>query len=279
MQQYFLFNGSFQPEDAPVIGPANRGLRYGDGLFETLKFINGELQLADAHFARLLRGMQVLGFRIPAHWSSEKVGEQCRALALKNGHAAGARVRINVIRGDGGLYDPVSHLPLILIQTWPLPSGAGTWNTNGLVLGICEGVRKSADVLANLKHNNYLGYVLAARQATDQKWNDALVMNTDGGICDTTIANLFAVRGQQIFTPPLSEGGVAGIMRARLLDFLRSRNLPVSEERLRPEDLEQADELFVTNSIHPIRWVQALGRRNYSCATSFRLFQDFLPTI
>lgn len=208
MQQYFLFNGSFQPEDAPVIGPANRGLRYGDGLFETLKFINGELQLADAHFARLLRGMQVLGFRIPAHWSSEKVGEQCRALALKNGHAAGARVRINVIRGDGGLYDPVSHLPLILIQTWPLPSGAGTWNTNGLVLGICEGVRKSADVLANLKHNNYLGYVLAARQATDQKWNDALVMNTDGGICDTTIANLFAVRGQQIFTPRFPRGAL-----------------------------------------------------------------------
>lgn len=279
MQQYFLFNGTFHPQGTPVIGPANRGLRYGDGLFETLKFIDGRLQLAEAHFARLHRGMQLLGFRIPAHWSPDKIGEQCRALALKNGHGSGARVRITVIRGDGGLYDPVSHLPQVLVQTWPLPAASGLWNVNGLVLGVCEAVRKSCDVLANLKHNNYLGYVLAARQATAEKWNDALVLNTGGGICDSTIANLFAVRGDQIVTPPLSEGGVAGVMRARLIDFLQSRQVPVSEERLRPQDLEHVDELFVTNSIHPIRWVQSLGSKQYSCATTYRLFHDFLPTI
>lgn len=279
MQQYYLFNDKPIPAGTPAVGPDNRGLRYGDGLFETIRLVEGRLQMADAHFHRLLLGMQVLGFRIPAHWTAQRLSEQCIRLAAKNGHASAARLRVTVIRGNGGLYDPEHHQPLLLIQSWALPDTSGRWNQNGLVLGICESVRKSCDVLCNLKHNNYLGYVLAARQAGDEKWNDALVLNTEGGICDSTIANLFMLRDGRVITPPLAEGGVAGIMRARLLTYLQERRIPAFEERITPDDLDAADEVFLTSSIHPIRWVQTVGSRKYSAEMTFRLFHDFLPTI
>jgi branched-chain amino acid aminotransferase len=279
LQQYYLFNDKLHPAGTAAVGPDNRGLRYGDGLFETIRLIDGRLQMADAHFDRLLKGMNVLGFLIPAHWSAQRLSEQCVRLAAKNGHDSGARVRITVIRGNGGLYDPEHHWPLVLIQTWALPETSGRWNQNGLVLGICEGVRKSCDVLCNLKHNNYLGYVLAARQASDEKWNDALVLNTEGGICDSTIANLFIVRDSRVITPPLAEGGVAGIMRARLLAYLQMQQVPFVEERITPGDLDAADEVFLSSSIHPLRWVQSFGSRRYSAEMTFRLFREFLPTI
>jgi branched-chain amino acid aminotransferase len=279
MEQHYLFNGKPIPAGEPAVGPDNRGLRYGDGLFETIRLYKGRLQLAEAHMQRLMRGMEVLGFRMPPDWSIRKWQEDCLSLARRNGHPEQARVRINVISGDGGLYDPADHLPRVLVQTWPLPSVSGQWNQNGLVLGFCTGVRKSCDMLANLKHNNYLGYVLAARQAAEQHWNDALVLNTEGGICDSTLANIFLVRDGRVVTPSLSEGGVAGIMRAQLIAHLNSRGLPVSEERVLPSDLLQADEVFVTNSIHPIRWVQTIGNRDYRAEFGFRLFQEFMPTI
>ena len=276
--KHFNHNGKTFKEGEPVINATARGLRYGDGLFETIKLKDGSLILADEHFARLWNGMQVLQFRVPKHFTPEKLEEETLALAVKNGHDKKARVRIMVYRGDGGLYDAANHFPNYIIETGELPEG-DTLNSNGLALGIYTDAKKSIDILSNLKHNNYLPYVLAALHAKENKWNDAILLNTEGRICDTTIANIFIIKDEVIYTPALTEGCVAGVMRNHLIRQLPALNFKLIEKQLSIEELMDADEVFVSNSIYYIRWVGGIADKMYSNNLTQKIYSTVLPSI
>lgn len=276
---YFNYNGKLYKEGTPVIGTDNRGLRYGDGLFETMKYSNGKLILADEHFARLWKGMQLLQFEIPKHFTPSILEEGVLQLLKKNNHQKNARVRITICRGDGGLYDAINHQPNYILQTWPLPLDNGTWNSNGLVLGIYEDAKKSSDRFCNIKHNNYLPYVMAALHAKQQKWNDAIILNTSGNVCDTTIANIFFIKDEVLYTPALSEGCVAGIIRNELISILKKEGYTVVEKKITTEELFAADEIFLTNSIYNMRWVQRIGDKTFSNSTIQKIYSTILPTI
>ncbi len=276
---HFIYDGKLHKEGEPVFGPANRGLRYGDGLFETIKCSNSQLLMADEHFARLWKGLQVLQFDIPKHFTPEDLSEKILSLCRKNGHEQSARVRVTVCRGDGGLYDAVNHFPHYMIETWELPASNGEWNSNGFVLGIYGEVRKSYDILANLKHNNFLPYVMAALHAKKQQWNDALILNTQGRICDSSIANVFMIKDDKIFTPPLSEACVAGVMRRSLMKALMAGGFQVNEKQISIDELLLADEVFLTNSIYDMRWVQCVGDTVYKNSLTHKIYTDILPTI
>lgn len=276
---YFNYNGKIYKEFSLVIGADNRGLRYGDGLFETIKMKDGTLFFEDEHFARLWKGLAVLQFDIPKHFTIERLQEETKALAKRNGHEAAARIRINIVRGDGGLYDAKNHKPNYIIQTWPLAPGNGELNSNGLVLGIYRDARKSCDLLSNLKHNNYLPYVMAALQAKQEKWNDAIVLNTDGRICDTTIANIFIIKNEVVSTPPLSEGCVAGVMRKVVIKHLLEENWQIIEQGISTIDILSADEIFLTNSIGNIKSVQRIEEVTYRNILTQKIFNTISSTI
>ena len=276
---YFNYNGKIHPEGTPVIGVDNRGLRYGDGLFETIKMINGKLLFEDDHFARLWKGLKALEFDVPKNLTVDFLQKEITALAQKNGHANAARIRLNIVRGDGGLYDAKNHLPNYIIQSWPLAPSNGEWNSNGLVLGIYEAAKKSCDLLSNLKHNNYLPYVLAALKAKSQKWNDAIVLNTNGRICDTTIANIFIVKDGAVFTPSLQEGCVAGVMRRVVIQQVLKSGIDLIEKEISISELLAADEVFLTNSIYNIRWVQGIGDITFKNSLTYTIFSSLQSTI
>ncbi|MGF2414526.1 MAG: aminotransferase class IV, partial [Ferruginibacter sp.] len=246
------YNGKIYKNDTLLIGADNRGLRYGDGLFETMKMKNGQLVLDDEHFARLWKGMKVLQFAVPKHFNPDKLQEEIVQLTIKNQHEAAARIRITIFRGNGGLYDAADHFPNYIIQTWPLPEGNGELNSNGLDIGIYTEVKKSCDILSNLKTNNYLPYVMAALKAKNEKWNDAVLLNHYGRICDSTIANIFIIKDAIIYTPALSEGCVAGVMRNHFIQNLNLTGFTCSEKEITIEELLNADEIFLTNSIYNI---------------------------
>ena len=259
----FILNGKMYKRGEAMVGPGNRGLRYGDGLFETLKLVNGKILLPDGHFARLWKGMQVLGFEIPKLLSPEKLTAEIITLAKKNGHEKKARIRLQVYRGDGGLYDTINHQPDYFIETWSLPNDNDLLNSNGLEVGIYEAAKKSCDVLSNLKHCNFLPYVLAALHAKKEKWNDALLLNQFHRVCDSTIANVFLIKNEKVCTPALTEGCVAGVMRENVIDQLRSNGWRVIETEVTVEDILQADEVFLTNSIYDMRWVKSIRDKTY----------------
>jgi branched-chain amino acid aminotransferase len=275
----FNFNGKVFSAGTCVVGADNRGLRYGDGLFETIKIKNGHLILDDEHFARLWNGMKVLQFDIPKHFTVDRLQQEIISLVKKNNHYNAARVRINIFRGDGGLYDAKNYSPNYIIQSWTLPEGSGEWNSNGLIAGVYKEVKKSCDILSNLKHNNYLPYVLAALNAKKEKWNDAILLNTHGRICDTTIANIFLIKEQIISTPSLSEGCVAGIIRKNLIQELSRSPFKVIEKEISMEDLLNADEVFFTNSIYNLRWIQRIENREFSNTVTRKIYDSIISTI
>ena len=276
---WFNCNGKIYKEDTPVIGANNRGLRYGDGLFETMKMKNGQLLSDNEHFARLWKGMTVLQFAIPKHFDPEKLQEEIVLLARKNQHEKAARIRITVFRGDGGLYDAVDHIPHYIIQTWKLPDGNGELNSNGLDIGICTSVKKSCDMLSNLKTNNYLPYVIAALEAKKQKWNDAVVLNSFGRICDSTIANIFFIKDEVVYTPALNEGCVGGVFRKYIIDQIPASGFTCKEKECTIEELLNADEIFLTNSIYNIRWVKSIAHKNFGNTITQKIYASLSPTI
>lgn len=275
---FFIHNGKLVKVGTPVVSAESRGLRYGDGLFETMKWKNGQLVNADEHFARLWLGMQLLQFAPPRTFTPELLEKGIQELAKKN-HLSTARVRLTVYRGNGGLYDAQSHAPQYIIETLPLPEGTGQWNSNGLVMGVYHEAVKSCDAVANIKHNNYLPYLLAALHAKAQKWNDAIVLNMHGRICDTTIANIFMVKGQTVYTPALAEGCVAGTMRKQLLTLLRQHDIPAVETAITIDELLAADEVFTTNAIYGLRWVQQVGDSRYDNVLTQKIYSLLQPTI
>ncbi len=275
----FNFNGKIFSEGISIVGADNRGLRYGDGLFETIKMKKGQLIQDDEHFARLWNGMKVLQFDIPKQFTPDKLQEEIAVLVKKNGHENAARVRLNVFRGNGGLYDAKNYFPNYIIQSWALPEGNGEWNSNGLIAGVYEEVKKSCDILSNLKHNNYLPYILAALKAKKEKWNDAILLNTYGRICDTTIANIFLIQDGVIYTPALTEGCVAGVMRKKIIQELVKFQFKLTEKEITRDDLLNADEIFFTNSIYNLRWVQCIGDKEFSNVISRKIYDAVISTI
>ena len=276
--EYFIYNSKFFKEGSAVLSADNRGFKFGDGLFETMKSINGHLYFIDEHFARLWQGLQVLQFKIPRHITPDLLQAEILALLKKNGHNKIARIRLTMFRAEGGLYDVINHTPHYLIQTWGLPDETGTWNSNGLVLGIYPDVKKSCDILSNLKNNNFLPYAMAALQAKKQKWNDAVLLNTAGRICDTTIANIFLIKDEVIFTPALQEGCVAGVMRKNMIKLLTAGNYKIIEGKLSIDDLMNADEVFLTNSVYNLRWVQSIGDKKYANIQTQKIYTAVFST-
>lgn len=273
------YNGKIYKNDVLLIGADNRGLRYGDGLFETMKMKNGQLVLDDEHFARLWKGMKILQFAVPKHFNPDKLQEEIVQLTIKNQHEAAARIRITIFRGNGGLYDAADHFPNYIIQTWPLPEGNGELNSNGLDIGIYTEVKKSCDILSNLKTNNYLPYVMAALKAKNEKWNDAVLLNHYGRVCDSAIANIFIIKDEIIYTPALSEGCVAGIMRNHFIQNLNLTGFTCSEKEITIEELLYADEVFLTNSIYNIRWVKSVNDQSFGNTFIQKIYAALGPTI
>jgi branched-chain amino acid aminotransferase len=272
---YFNYNGKVLQANENIIGPQNRGLRYGDGIFETMKLKNGKLILSDEHFVRLWKGMQMLQFDIPKLLSPEKLEEEIFQLAAKNKLTA-ARIRVTIIRSDGGIYDAKNNTPNYIIEAIQLPEDNGPLNSNGLQVCVFNDAKKSLDTFSNLKTNNYLPYFMGAMFAKKQHCNDALILNSEGNICDSTIANVFYIKDKTIFTPTLAQGCVAGVMRKFLIDKIRALGFTVHESIVTKEAILNADEVFLSNSIYNIRWVAGLETKNYTNTIAWKIVEELI---
>jgi len=275
--RYINYNGTILNESSPVIGASNRGLRYGDGLFETISYKKGHFVLIEQHLNRLWHGMEMMQFELPKLFNRAFVSEQLKKLVSKNNDNP-ARVRLMVFRSDGGLYDPENMKPNFIIQSWPLLTATNELNGNGLDLCIYEDARKTCDAFANIKHNNYLPYLMGALHAKKHHFNDAVILNQEGHICDSTIANIFIIKNNCIFTPALHQGCVSGIMRNFLLEALPSMSYEVLETSISVEMLLDADEVFLSNAIYNIRWVKSVESSLYGFAETQKIFYQLTKT-
>ncbi len=261
-EHFFIYNDACFHRDEPVINADNNALRYGDGLFETMRMHEGRIWNVDFHFERLFSGMKTLQFDIPEYFSKGFILRTVNELKFKNSILGNARIRLMIFRGDGNIFDSKNNSFNYIIETWPLTE-AIELNEKGLILDIFPDARKSCDSFSNLKSNNYLPSVMAALFATKNKLDDAIIVNAFGRVCESAIANVFILKDYKIFTPPLLEGCVSGVMRRWMLEKFSLKNYKVVEKNLVTDELLNADEFFLTNSIHPVRWVKDFRGKTY----------------
>jgi aminodeoxychorismate lyase len=272
---YINFNGHLLEESKSCISPSNRSFRYGDGFFETMKMVAGEVALQELHLARLFYSLEVLQFDVPASFSAAYIIDQVKRTATKN-KLQHCRIRLNIFRGNGGLYDAENMRPNFVVQVYALEHQNQAINSNGLVVDIFRDSIKAADKFSAIKSNNFLPYAMAALWVKSNKLNDALLLNQHATIADSTIANVFVVIDRQVKTPSLADGAVNGVMRMHLLQCLRKDGIVVQECSLTEEDLNNANEVFLTNAIRGIQWVKQIGKSNYINKTSVQLFNDYV---
>ncbi len=275
---FISLNGKITPADQPVLQASNRGYRYGDGLFETLKLDKGVILLEDLHFKRLLKGLQLLKFELPKLFSTGKLAEDILHLADKNQVRELGRVRLSVFRGNGGLYDDDRNLQY-LIECWPLAYSFSRLNENGLVIGIYPDACKQVDMVYGLKSASFLPYAMASVFARQNTLKDCLLLNTQGQIADSTIANLFIVKEDHYITPGPEQGAVDGVMRKYLVREMRAAGYSIEEGPVSLEKLAAADEVFLTNAIHGIKWVRQFRDSDYSNSRTAEIYSRIIKTI
>ena len=273
---YLLLDGKKIKTGEPLIEVDNRTFRYGDGCFETVKVVRGAIPLFHLHAQRLLYTMEQLQMECPPHLSAAKLEQQIIQLAKANHHEDNARIRLTIFRGSGGLYDPEPRYPHFLIQSWQGPELRSFIQVNGIDLCVYPHAQKSCDRFASLKTAQFLPYAMAARWAKQQHCNDAIVLNTHNRVADTTISNIFILKNGQVITPPITEGAVDGVMRRYLLQKLKADQYPVTEMPVTVEDLQEAEEIFLTNAISGIRWVIQLDKNNYGGEWAARIYLKYI---
>ncbi|WP_240901175.1 aminodeoxychorismate lyase [Thioalkalivibrio sp. XN8] len=232
----------------------DRGLNYGDGLFETLRLHRGAAPLLDRHLARLQAGCERLGLGWPGRALLEP-----EALAVAAAAPGEAVLKIVLTRGDGGRgYAPGPVAPARrIISAHPLPPGLGT----PLEVGVCRTRLGSSPALQGLKHLGRLEQVLAASETAAAGWDEGLMLDAAGRVIEGTRHHVFFLRGDRLFTPPLAGLAVAGIMRAMLLEALPALGLDGGEAELRYDALHEVDAMYLGNAVAGVRAVSRLDGR------------------
>lgn len=279
MSQYLHYNGHIIPATEWKLSPDNRSFRYGDGFFETMKVVKGNIVLKDLHFERLFSSLERLKFTKPAYFTPLYLQEAIRALLHQLNLASPARVRLTVYRGEGGPSDIKDLSPNILIQAWPLNESANTFTENGLRAGVYTDARKISDHFSSIKSNNYQCYLMAALWAKEKQLDEAILLNAYDRVADATIANVFIVNNGTVKTPALTEGCISGVMRKYILNCLRENGFPVEEGMLTTDELANASEIFITNAIIGIKWIKEMQQNQYACDMSEHLYNKFIKKV
>ncbi len=251
MSGHINWNGRILEHWPQEVEVARRLLFYGDGLFETLRVVRGELPLAERHWKRLYNGLLLLGFEVPSEWDMAFFKEQLLRVAAHSG-----RVRFAVWRAGGGHYFAEQNHPYFLATFEPMGEEVFGWLSEGLIIGVCTSVRLPVDAYSALKSLNAPRYVAAAREAQRQGWDEALLLNAFDRVCEATSSNVFWWEGDVLCTVPLAEGCVAGVMRELTLERAAALGVAYREKPAEVEVLQQADEIFLTNAVRGIRPVR-----------------------
>jgi 4-amino-4-deoxychorismate lyase len=255
-----LVNGA----KAASVSIADRGLHYGDGLFETIAIRDGAPCLWEEHLARLRLGAGRLAIPMPA---PGLLLAEC--LALAQGLAAGL-VKLILTRGSGGrgYRPPPTPLPNRLLLLYPRPTQPAGASEAGVAVRWCRTVLGENPQLAGIKHLNRLEQVLARAEwdadADAGACAEGLMCDCRGRVIAGTMTNVFVYAGDRLLTPRLDSCGVAGTVRGVVLRLAPQLGIKVAEVDLRPADLHAASGLFLTNAVIGVWPVRALGVQEYA---------------
>ena len=261
-----LLNGE-QKDDINI---ADRGFQYGDGVFETIEVIDGRPLFLDRHLKRLENACCKILIPAPditlLAEESWQLSSPCRHGVLK----------IIVTRGSGGrgYRQPPHIIPTRLLSIYPYPDYPEQYQTQGITVRFCQNLLSSNPALAGIKHMNRLEQILARAEWQDETIQEGLMLDSQARVIEGTMSNLFLVKNRKLFTPELSKSGVAGIVRAIVMELARQQDMGVEEIHVDKSSLLQADEVFVTNSVIGIWPVKQIEQQYFNIGPITRSLQN-----
>lgn len=249
-----LING--QPGEQ--LSVLDRGLQYGDGLFETIAVKDSKLRYWDLHWQRFSKGCKRLN--LPSPDESQCLAEINQVLE----NQSQAVIKLIYTRGAGGRgYRFTEMQPTRIVMRHPWPE-YGSANTQGIALYLCETRIAVQPKLAGIKHLNRLENVLARNEWQDDYYAEGLMLSTDDNVIEGTMSNVFLVQGNTLLTPDLTQCGVQGVMRQHLLNLASQYKMKIQIRNLTMDDVTQAEEMFVCNSLFGIWPVQTIGDKTFN---------------
>ena len=253
------FNGDLLAESSDYLNHSNRGLRYGDALFETLKFNGKSILFWEDHYFRLMASMRQLRMEIPVSFTMEYLeAEIMKTLKSSGLDTAPARIRITVFRKEGGYYLPDT------VEATGLSETEYTLEEGPCVFELYKDYLIPADGLSRLKHSNKLIHILGSIYAAENGYDNCFLLNQKKEVIESLKGNIFLRIGDKIKTPPLESGCLDGIMRKQLLKIgQHDTRYQWEEAAVSPFELQQADEIFTTNVIQGLRPVTNYRKADY----------------
>lgn len=269
-----FLNDKLVPAREAAVSVFDRGFLYGDGLFETMRAYNGHVFLLKEHLQRLKDGAEALSLPLP--WTRDDFKEIITATLAANhlGPDCGrdAVVRVAVSRGwvefGAELATPVT--PTLVVSVRPVPPAPATLAPGGLRLTVSSVRRNPLQATSPLyKTANFLNNVLARIEAGKKGFDDSLMLNMEGRLTEATTSNLFLGKRGVLYTPPVTEGLLPGTMRALLLHLAARDGIEIKEEPLSLQNLAEAEEIFLSNSVREIIPVAEVDGRTYEAPGPF----------
>jgi 4-amino-4-deoxychorismate lyase len=260
-------------EPGTLIAAVDRGLQYGDGVFETMAVRHGRIALLEMHLQRLVEGCERLGIPPPPVASihgelNAAVSDQERAI-----------LKLIVTRGSSGRgYRPaqtVTPTRILALHDWP--AYPESWWQDGIRVRICKTILGGNPQLAGVKHLNRLEQVLARAEWSDaDSIQEGLMTDADGAVIEGTMSNVFVrLADGTLMTPDLHVCGVAGVMRRYIMERAERMGVPMRVSKLTMPELDQAREVFVCNSVIGVWPVNTIGEWSYPVGEITREIQQW----
>ena len=268
-------NGTITSHEAAKLSLKNRGLLYGDAVFETIKAVNGQLFFWEDHYFRLMASMRILRMAIPMHFSMEFLEDEIKkTIRAATFDKQAVRIKLYVNRKEGGKYNPTNHDVDYFIELEATGNPFYTFNEDPYRVELFKDHYIYANLLSTLKSNAKTVNVLGSIYATENGYQNCLLLNEKKMVVEALQGNLFLVKGTTIITPPTSDGCLRGIIRKQLIEIAKTlKEYTIEEKSISSFDLQKADELFVTNVMIGIQPISNYRKKNYGTEVAKMLLQ------
>jgi branched-chain amino acid aminotransferase len=252
----------------------NRSFLYGDGVFETLKIVDGKILFFEDHYFRLMASMRIIRMEIPMSFTLEFLEEEILKLTAINKLEHSARVRFTVFRDEGGFYSPTTNSISYVIQISPLLNKTYQIEKAIFEVDLYKDYVVTKQLLSTLKTTNKMIQVTASIFAKENQLDSCLLINDTKNVIEAISGNLFMLMGSQLITPAISEGCLNGIMRKQIMSLAKQlEGIEIVEKEISPFDLQKADELFITNVIVGIQPITKYRKKDFGTQFSSQLVE------
>ena len=262
------FNGNIQDTSNFAI-ENNRGFLFGDAIFETIKVNGTKILFLEEHYLRLMASMRICRMEIPMNFTMEFMEEQILKLIELETNKVSNRIRFSVFRDADGFYNPTSNDVQFIITCFELSSEKYLFSTSNYEVELFKDFHVSKHLLSTLKTNNKMINVVASVFAKENGFENCLLINDDKNVVEAINGNIFMKMGNQLITPPTSDGCLNGIMRKQILAIVnKMENMEMIEKSISPFDLQKADELFISNVITGIQPITKYRKKEFTSELS-----------